>query len=608
MIRGDYPDSSFFVPLADAPASGAAERETALADSRARPFAFGASAGYLHRASGDIGVVLCGGWGYEAICAHRACVEFGDMLAGAGYPTLRFDYPGTGDAAGDIADFTLGDWIAAVRAACAELRRIAGVRDIVLAGFGFGCLAAMTAAPGVDAIGYLLLAPPRSGRRYIRETQALAAMVRSPHDGAEHAEDGGLSIAGFSMPAALVAEARRLDLGAFTPQANAFVVVAARPEDDAAFLADLLGAQGAAVRALAFRDYAGLMAGPTDARVPVETFEQTLAALSEARPVGKNLSAAGGAPGPALREGPGYVEEALRFADGQRLFGVLCRPAFDQAPGAPAVVMVSVGRNPHTGWRRMSVENARALARMGIASLRFDLGGIGESGPRANQPAQILYSDWPMLDVSAALDLLTARGYGPITLTGSCSGAYAALQVAVADARVAGCVAINLYRLVWDATESVEEAIRFANRPVAAAVGRLFTRRRLLDALTGKVDLRSGFLNVAKRLQRGFGLATMTWAGPLGPRGAIYAEFQRRFGILRARRTELVLGYAAGDDGASEIRHYFGKNGRRLAEYPNVRVSVLENCDHNLTPRHAAAWLVEETARVVAVTAARDAD
>ena len=94
-------------------------------------------------------------------------------------------------------------------------------------------------------------------------------------------------------------------------------------------------------------------------------------------------------------------------------------------------------------------------------------------------------------------------------------------------------------------------------------------------------------------------MASMGW---LGPRGLLYAECMRRFAILRERGIETVLGYSAGDEGFAEIADYFGRNGRGLAAYPNVRVAIVEMSDHNLTPPHAGQWLIEQIASVVAHT------
>ena len=573
-------------------------------DGAPRPVAFGDCFGRLHPAGGEVGIVLCGGWGYEALSVHRACAELADMLAGVGYPTLRFDYPGTGDSKGDFHGRTLQTWIDSVPAAAARLRELSGARRIVLAGFGFGCLMALAALrDGFEADGLVLLAPPLSGRRYIRETQALAAMVASPNDGGDTVEKGALTVAGFVMPASFADEVRALDISGYAPPADVATIILARPDSDIGPLSASLAARGAQIAELPFEGHAQLVAGPIMAKTPTETFARLTDALVAALPPRPSGASQPIIPPAVLKDGD-CQEEAIRFGEDGRLFGVLCEPN-PRRPDAPIVVILNVGRNPHTGWRRMPVEHARALARRGIASLRFDIGGIGDSAPRAGQPAQILYSDWPVIDVVEALDFVSARKFGPITLAGICSGAYIALQSAVADARVAGLVDVNLFRMVWDPADSVEAALRFGNRAIGAAVTRLFTRERLRKVLTGEADLRPAIRHTLNRAQRRLGVATMAWFGSFGPRGFLYAECMRRFAILRARRVETVLCYSADDEGHNEIEDYFGRGGKRLSAYPNVRLAVIENCDHNFTPPHAASWLIAQIEEVVARTLQR---
>ena len=598
-------------PPTPAPASQAAAVPSGAGEARvgehaaepfARPIVFDGCLGYLHPAGGEVGVLVCDAWGYEALCAHRAIAEFAEMLAGAGYPTLRFDYPGVANSRGDLVGRTLDDWIAAVFRAATALRRNSGVARIVLAGFGLGGLIAVAAAKaGFECAGLLLLAPPLSGRRYVRETKAFAVMAAAPNDGGDRIEEGALSIAGFVMPPALVSCVRSLDPTRLTLPASAFALIATKPESDDGPLVAALGAGGARVEQFAFDGFAELLAGPTMAKTPTATLRRAVAQLGALCPGRGRRETSQQQYPPALIVEGDIVEEAVRFGEGERLFGVLCRPG-SMREGGPVAIMVNAGRNSHTGWRRMPVENARVLARRGIASLRFDIGGIGESVARAGQPRQILYSDWPALDMVEAIDFVASRRYGPITLAGVCSGAYIALQAAVADARVAGLVDVNLYRMVWDPNDSVEMILRFGNRPVTASVMRLFSRERLAKLLSGEIDVRRGVAHLIGRARRWMGVSTMASMGWLGPRGRLYAECMRRFAVLRERGVETVLGYSEGDDGFAEIADYFGRNGRGLAAYPNVRVAVVETCDHNLTPPHAGQWFVDQIESVVART------
>lgn len=598
MIGTDVIAVSGFAPYA-APHARVAESAASIG-SVATPLAFLDGFAYLHPAAGDTGVIFCASWGYEALCAHRSCVELAGMLASAGYPTLRFDYPGVANSAVDLDERDLDDWIGAIGEAAALLKRVSGATEIVLAGFGFGCLVAAEAvARGLAARGVVLLAPPLTGRRYIRETQALAAMVAAPDDGGDQIAPGDVAIAGFVMPAAFAAEARKLDLARLRLPKDAFCIVADKPEIDASELVARLGADGADIRECPLQGYAEIIAGPTMAATPRGAFQSLIAVLRDVAPVRLvEECAALEVQGAAVVDGGDFVEIAARFGEGERLFGVVCRPS-QAAERTPIVIMISVGRNSHIGWRRMSVENARALACMGVASLRFDISGVGDSAPRPGQPEQTLYSDWPSLDVAEAIDFVADCGFGPVVLLGVCSGAYVGLQTAVNDGRIAGLVAANIYRLVWDPAESVEQALRYGNRRIGPAVSRLLTRERMAKVLAGRGNLCPAILHAVKRVRRRLGVIAMRYLGAIGPRGALYAECMRRFDILRARRVETTLCYSDGDDGLGEIDDYFGKDRGGLAAYPNVRLVGMERCDHNLTPRQASATLVSEVMRIV---------
>ena len=69
---------------------------------------------------------------------------------GAGYPALRFDYHGTGDASGSDDDpGRLAAWLDSVRCAIHELQALSGQVRVVLYGVRFGAsLAAVAGARG----------------------------------------------------------------------------------------------------------------------------------------------------------------------------------------------------------------------------------------------------------------------------------------------------------------------------------------------------------------------------------------------------------------------------------------------------------------------------
>ncbi len=145
-------------------------------------------------------------------------------------------------------------------------------------------------------------------------------------------------------------------------------------------------------------------------------------------------------------------ESVLRFGHGQAQLGVLCRaahwpeaaqalvrtPAQDLADCA--VLCINAGLTHHIGPHRLHVQLARALAAQGLASLRLDLSGIGDSPARADHlPIVQLVQREPR----EAMDALAALGLRRFILLGLCSGAYSAWHVACADVRVLGAVLLN---------------------------------------------------------------------------------------------------------------------------------------------------------------------
>lgn len=121
----------------------------------------------MHRAA----VLLCYPFGQEAIRAHRTFKVLGERLSRAGHPALRFDYFGSGDAAGEDTDVTISTLCDDVLAANAALRHHAGERPIIWLGLGFGATVAwLTAAKDVQVPQKLLLWDPiLDGKDYLAE-------------------------------------------------------------------------------------------------------------------------------------------------------------------------------------------------------------------------------------------------------------------------------------------------------------------------------------------------------------------------------------------------------------------------------------------------------
>lgn len=129
------------------------------------------------------------------------------------------------------------------------------------------------------------------------------------------------------------------------------------------------------------------------------------------------------------------TQSPIQFGRGDSLMGMLTAPA--QGDTLPvACLLFNMGANHRVGPHRINVKLAHALARRGMASLRFDLGGLGDSGSSSTGEH---FATQAVFDCQAAMDMLGERlGIHRFVMVGLCSGAVNAMSTAVADARVVG--------------------------------------------------------------------------------------------------------------------------------------------------------------------------
>lgn len=132
-------------------------------------------------------------------------------------------------------------------------------------------------------------------------------------------------------------------------------------------------------------------------------------------------------------------ELACQFGSDQRLSGILTEPG----AGRPhtGLVLVSAGLVPKCGPFRLYAELARHLAEVGVATLRFDLGGVGDS---VEERAGRSLRERTAREIRAAVDAISERyALDRLVLGGLCSGAEDSFRAAAGDARVSGVVMID---------------------------------------------------------------------------------------------------------------------------------------------------------------------
>ena len=405
------------------------------------------------------GIVIVPPLGWEDICSYRPLRFLARQLAQNGFPVLRFDLPGTGDSSGDALDASLFDaWVKSVGDAAAELRALAGIDEIAIAGVRLGAmLALLAAARGIDAGDLILWGPSSTGRGLMRELRAFASVqLREYGNGGAAPPE---SIPGFEASGFLIAPETQhalesVDFSSLPPMPQKRVLVLKREElaPDAKLLA-ALEAAGCRVEVKAGPGYSAMMAIPHEAVPPEETGREMIRFLDashrgEAAEIGTLPARV------AIADmGGGVLETIYTIArqPGRAMFGVLSEPGPKVQRARCCAVFLNPGATRHIGPNRMWVEAARRWAVRGVVSLRLDLNGIGESDGEAVLDVEALYQNHLVDQIEFAIESLRARlGVHRFVAVGLCSGAFWALHAAVRDPEIRAAVMLNPRLFLWD--------------------------------------------------------------------------------------------------------------------------------------------------------------
>ncbi len=129
------------------------------------------------------------------------------------------------------------------------------------------------------------------------------------------------------------------------------------------------------------------------------------------------------------------TQSPVQFGSDLSLLGMVTMPA-RQPHMRIGCLMLNMGANHRVGPHRINVKLAHALSAEGMASLRFDLGGVGDS--RFHGAASAL-RDRAVADLQAAMDMMASMlDIRRFVIMGMCSGAEHAISAALSDPRVVG--------------------------------------------------------------------------------------------------------------------------------------------------------------------------
>jgi len=144
-------------------------------------------------------------------------------------------------------------------------------------------------------------------------------------------------------------------------------------------------------------------------------------------------------------------DEVVRLGPEGQLVGIVSHPASGASfarpaptpPAAPrlAFIILNAGVLHRVGPHRLHVLLARRIAATGLAGLRLDLGGIGDSIASSDAAS---FRESAVADTRAAMTgLASTLDAERFVLFGVCSGADNAIATAIADERVAGIVLVD---------------------------------------------------------------------------------------------------------------------------------------------------------------------
>jgi len=561
--------------------------------------------GFFHAsvtpAPGGLAVLICPPFGWDEICSYRSRRDWASDLAKAGFPTLRIDFPGTGDSGGAPRDRAqLASWTAAVDAAARHLRRATGLDRVAAIGIGLGGLVACRALfEGAPIEELVLWGVPSRGRALIRELSVFASLEDSSIGAVSEEElpppplpGHYVWAGGFVLNAETVGDLEGLDLAELQLPEGGPRRALLLDRDGISVDARLeshLRDSGLAVDVASGEGYGAMIAKPHHARCPVAVFARVRSWLERA-------------PGDALQEAsaqtstdPGDLAErhdSIELAVGEatiretpltvrqpfgELFGILTEPAHGLTHELCAV-MLNAGAIRRVGPNRMWVETARRWAARGVPTLRLDLQGIGDADGDSERFSELaeLYVPELVDQVCATLEELQRRGVASrFVLAGLCSGAYWSFHAALRDERVVAAFMLNPQALFWD--PSLEAA-----RDFRRGVMRTSSWRRVLR---GEVSPER-ILALAYRAP--FALPRR-WAARRQARR--HGEDELQDALDRLRDTGKYVHFAF--SGNEPLHEELERDGylQRLDRWPNVSLEFIPGRVHTLRPfesqRHA---------------------
>jgi len=196
----------------------------------------------------SLAVIACYPVAGEYMRAHRAFRQLTTLLSRAGAHVMRFDYSGTGDSSGTMAEASVSRWKSDIRAAVSELRALCGAAKVKVVGLRLGATLGLLAAQDEQLIEHVVMWDPIvDGASYVRQLEGSHLAEQTGRNAAGRV-DGTIGVHGFGVTRNLREEMAAIDLRRWTPRAGLRVDAVVSSEEPSW---------------LAFRDHLATLRTPT---------------------------------------------------------------------------------------------------------------------------------------------------------------------------------------------------------------------------------------------------------------------------------------------------------------------------------------------------------
>lgn len=550
----------------------------------------------------NVAYVLCLPLHLELIQAYRSMRSFAEELAAAGFHVMRVHYDGTGESVGstDRDPDRVAAWQDSVRRAVEVMAKIPNVESVGLAGVRIGAAFAMDTAARLD-ISHLVLWEPVSGAMYAREMEILASS-------APQKVPGGVVAGGYFMSEPTSKDLARLDLEKMEPRGKPAVLLVYRGDRrPPPRLQQHFEKLGCATTMVQLAGHKEMMVMPHKSAVPslvIDAIRQW--AVERSHAVGEGAAATLASAALATETvASGVRWRSFWFGAKDHLFGVMSEPEAGATAGKPAVLLLTGGVTPRTSGNGSYVALAQRLAAKGHVVMRMDVACIGESRTLDDVMGNGNDGFPPSVvdDARAGLERLCAgvAAGTEVWLLGLCSGAYAAFQTMLADARVRGAFLMNPVTLHLRDPDAATAASGdgVPGDDAMTKVDQLEQMQRYLSlirdpeswkkVLTGKANVRHIAGIVGARLGARLASAKETLAVRLGrtPKG-----LGRDLDEVLARSAHVHLVFSEGDPGHPLVTTELGARFEELSR-KGLKTKIFPGADHNFHEMASRAELLD---------------